>query len=44
MNGSLIIDQAWKTKTKKKRSAKSWPKPDRRREKACYMTKSTKSI
>ena len=27
----------------KQSSAKSWPKPDRSREKACYMTKSTKS-
>ena len=30
-------------KDEKQSSAKSWPKPDRSREKARYMTKSTKS-
>ena len=39
MKGSLIIYRASKTKTKQS-SAKSWPKPDRSREKARYMTKS----
>ena len=42
MKGSLIIYRASKTKTKAK-LAKSWPKPDRSREKARYLTKSTKS-
>ena len=39
MKGSLIIYRASKTKTK----AKSWPNPDRSREKACYMAKSANS-